>query len=231
MKKIFGFLTLFISLTIFNSCEEITQDDSGLSDAEIIQGLKEALKVGTDNSVIIAHALDGYYGDNRIRIPFPDDVQLVATTLNDVGLGSLVDEFVKKLNRAAEDAADEAKPIFLNAITGITIADGNAILFGGDNAATEYLKDKTYEDLKVVFRPDIENSLDVVGANQAWSDVASAYNAIPFVDPVNPDLADYTTEKALDGLFVLVADEELKIRTDPAARINEILQSVFSLLD
>jgi hypothetical protein len=215
---------LFMAFTI--SCE--TED--GLTDEQIIEGLKEALKVGTDNSVNNAHQTDGYFLNAFIKIPFPQDAEFVKTALEAIGLSTITDELVLKLNRCAEDAADEAKPIFVNAIVNMSFSDAVGILNGPDDAATQYLKSTTYDQLKAAFKPDIENSLESVGANTAWTNVMTAYNAIPLHDPVNTDLPDYTTGKALDGLFYLVAQEEAKIRTDPAARITEILQKVFGSL-
>lgn len=222
-------LSIFFSVFLifsFSSCEQL-QNVTPPTDAEITQGLKEALRVGTDSSTYNAHKLDGYFKNTEIKIPFPPDAQGAETILRNALLGSLVDELVLKLNRAAEDAADDAKGIFIDAITRMTIIDALSILDGANNAATIYLRSKTYDSLKIIFKPQIVASLSSVGANQAWSTLTTAYNKIPLVPPINTDLADYATTKALDGLFILVADEELKIRTDPAARVTEILQKVF----
>jgi hypothetical protein len=214
-----------ILVLVFAGCTLSCQKE--LTDNEIVEGLKEALRVGTQNSVASANQTDGYLGNLNIKIPFPEEAQFVATALSTIGAQSLVDDLVLKINRAAEDAADEAKPIFINAITNITFADAMAILNGADDAATQYLKTNTFSELKAVFKPDINNSLTSVGAAQAWTTVTDAYNAIPFHQTVNTDLADYSTGKALDGLFYLVAEEETKIRKDPAARVTDILQRVF----
>jgi hypothetical protein len=225
MKKIRIFLFALLSLFAF-SCEE----EGGLTNEQIIQGLKEALRVGTQNSVASTNKTDGYYGNSLIKIPFPQDAQFVMTALNAIPFVGppVVEELILKVNRAAEDAADEAGPIFLDAITNITISDGLTILQGADDAATQYLKTNTYNPLKQAFKPDIQNSLDQVGASQAWSTVTTTYNNyVPSPQPVNTDLADYTTGKAIDGLFTLIALEEGKIRKDPAARINDILRTVF----
>jgi len=216
----------YILATVLLGSMFACQKDS-LTTEQIIDGLKEALRVGTENSVVSANQTDGYFGNLAIKILFPDEAQFVADALSVVGLQSVVDDLVLKINRAAEDAADEAKPIFLNAITNITFADALNILNGADDAATQYLKENTYDALKSSFEPDISASLNSVGASQAWSTVMTAYNALPVHDPVNTNLGDYTTGKALDGLFYLVAQEEGKIRNDPAARITEILQTVF----
>ena len=143
------------------------------------------------------------------------------------GANALLDELEKKLNRAAEEAADEARPIFIDAITQITIDDAFSILNGSNDAATLYLEGKTAAQLYTAFKPDIENALTMVGAQQAWNEVIDLYNTVPFVTPVNADLADHTTNRALDGLFHLVAEEETKIRTDASHQVNETLQKVF----
>ncbi len=222
MGKIAKILCLAVFMTFSLSCEE-----ANLTDDQIIEGLKEALKVGTENSVNNAHQTDGYFGNLNIKIPFPQDALFVKDALEAIGLSALTNELILKINRAAEDAADEAKPIFLNAILAMTFSDALNILNGADDAATQYLRTNTYDQLKTAFKPDIEQSLNTVGATTAWSSVTTAYNQLPLHDPVNTDLADYSTGKALDGLFYLVAQEEGKIRNDPAARVTEILQTVF----
>jgi hypothetical protein len=229
MKKYLSIIGIVLLLSCFNSCEEITNitNNTTLTDAEITQGLKEALRVGTDTSTANAHKTDGYFKNVKIKIPFPPEAQYAETTLRSVLGNSLVDEFVLKLNRAAEDAADDAKSIFINALTNMTIDDALNILKGSNNAATNYLRLKTFDSLRIIFKPQINGSLSSVGASQAWSSLTSTYNNIPFVTPINTDLSDYTTTKALDGLFILIADEELKIRTDPVARVTDILKKVF----
>jgi hypothetical protein len=231
------FKTLLLTLPfIFTlaSCELL--GDKALTDAEVVAGLKEALHQGTDTSSQRLSAQDGYFGNPKVKIPFPENVQYVADAVsNFYFLGQpvgqeAVDAFILKLNRAAENAADEAKPIFINAINAMTIADGMDILMGSDDAATLYLKDQTFTDLKVAFRPDIENSLDQVGAQDAWDDVATYYNMVTS-DTVNTDLADFTTGKALNGLFKLIAEEELRIRTDVSARVTDLLAKVFAEQD
>jgi hypothetical protein len=196
---------------------------------KIIAGLKEALQVGANNSVLKANKKDGYFGDNRIKIPFPKDAEFVkkaVSSIPEVG-PKYVNDFEEKLNRAAESAAIKAKPIFIDAITKMNISDAMHILKGGDNAATQYLKANTSNDLTNAFKPDIQKSLTDAGAEKAWDKVISKYNKIPFHKKVKTDLSEYATEKALDGLFVLIADEEAKIRKDPAARVTDLLKSVF----
>lgn len=225
-KKLPLILSFLVLLPIV-SCEEI-----GLTAEQVIAGLKEALTVGTENSVTSVNKIDGYFNNIArpgIKILFPEEAQIVEDVVSSIPLigQPLVDNFVLNLNRAAEDAASFAKPIFINAITSITIEDAFGILKGTDDAATQYLKSKTFNELKNAFKPSIENSLESAGANDAWNEVISKYNSLPGSEPVTTDLPEYATTKALDGLFVLVADEELKIRNDPAARVSEILQTVF----
>lgn len=199
-----------------------------LTEAEVASGLKEALSIGISKGAAAAAQPDGYNKNSLIRIPFPQDVKKVESTLRAVGMGSLVDNFVLSLNRAAEDAAQEARPIFLGAIKKLTIRDVWGILTGGKDAATQYLKRTTSEELKVAFTPKIQASLDKVNATKYYSDVIGAYNSIPLVQKVNPDLTGYATQKAIDGLFLLVAQEEANIRQNPVARTTDLLRRVFA---
>ncbi|HEY9009321.1 DUF4197 domain-containing protein [Ohtaekwangia sp.] len=201
--------------------------ETPLTTAEVGEGLKEALINGISNGSDLASAVDGYFKNPRIKIPFPPDVKKVEDKLRQIGLGSEVDKFVMTLNRGAEDAAKEAKPIFINAIKQMTIQDAWGILRGSENAATEYLKRTTTAQLREKFQPVIANSLNKVNATKYYSDIVTQYNRIPLVEKVNPDLNDYATTKAMDGLFLLIADEEKKIRQDPVARTTELLKKVF----
>lgn len=166
-----------------------------------------------------------------VKIALPAELQKVESGLRKVGLGSLADEGVKALNRAAENAVKEATPIFVDAITQMTIADATNILMGQQNAATQYLQRTTTKSLYQKFNPVIKSSFDKVGADQIWSNIISKYNAIPMVQKVNPDLTDYVTEKALEGVFVMIEKEELNIRNNVSARSTNLLKSVFSLQD
>jgi hypothetical protein len=230
MRFISVFIALFmVSCMDYNLGQIPKPGQSGISEAKVIQGLREALNVGTANSVIQLNKKNGYFGNARLKIPFPKDAEFVKNTVKAVPVigPKLVDTLVLKLNRAAEHAAVKAKPVFVNAISKINITDAMSILNGSNNAATQYLKSKTYSELVLAFKPDIIKSLDAVGAQKAWKDVTSKYNSLPFAKKVNTDLAKYTTEKALDGLFLIIADEEAKIRKDPAARVSDILKQVF----
>ena len=205
--------------------------EESLSTEQVVAGLKEALIKGIATGSAEASKIDGYFKNPKIKIPFPPDVQRVEEKLRQIGLGNEVDKFVMTLNRGAEDAAKEAKPIFINAIKSMTIQDAWGILKGDDNAATQYLIKTTSVQLKSKFKPVIKNSLDKVNATKYYGDIVTTYNKIPFVEKVNPDLDDYATDKAIEGLFYLVAQEEEKIRKDPVARTTELLKKVFAAQD
>ena len=199
-----------------------------LTTAEVAQGLKEALIKGISTGSDLASRVDGYFKNPEIKIPFPPEVKKVEDRLRQVGLGNEVDKFIMTLNRGAEDAAKEAKPIFIEAIRAMTIQDAWAILKGEDDAATQYLKRTTSGLLKEKFKPVIQNSLNKVNATKYYGDIVTRYNQIPFVQKVNPDLDDYATDRAIEGLFVMIAKEEKNIRENPVARTTEILKKVFA---
>jgi hypothetical protein len=198
-----------------------------LTSGEVGEGLKEALINGISKGSDLVSQMDGYFKNPEIKIPFPPDVKKVEDKLRQVGMGDQVDRFVMTLNRGAEDAAREAKPIFITAIKSMTIQDAWAILKGEDNAATEYLRRTTSPQLVEKFKPVIQNSLNKVSATKYYGDLVNNYNKIPFVEKVNPDLNDYATGKAIDGLFLMIAKEEKNIRKDPVARTTELLKKVF----
>ena len=230
--KLFG---LLLSISLVFGCE-ITDilTDSGLggpTETEVIMGLKEALQIGTIKGVDVVGQADGYFKNAVIKILMPEGAQSVVNTLRDLGLGNLVDQAVLSINRAAEDAASAAKPIFVNAIKQMTIADAWTILRGDDNAATNYFKSKTSQQLYNAFKPKIETSLDKVGATRHYGDVMETYNQIPFVQPVNTDLSDHVTNKAIDGLFHMIEQEEKNIRTNISARVTDLLRKVFGAQD
>jgi hypothetical protein len=199
----------------------------GLTNTEAANGLKEALIQGISKGSDQASKQDGFYLNRLIRIPFPADAQRVASTLRTIGLGSQVDKFELTLNRGAEDAAKSAKPIFISAIKSLTFADVWGILTGEKDAATNYLKRTTTQQLTVAFQPIIQQSLDKVGATKYYTDLTTRYNQIPLVKPVQTDLNQYATGKAIDGLFTLVAQEEANIRENPVARTTDLLKRVF----
>lgn len=204
---------------------------AGLSNDDIVKGLKDALSVGSNNAGASASKVDGFYKDSLIKIPFPPDAEKVRQTALKLGMQSQVDQFVLSLNRAAEKAAEKAAPIFLNAITSMSIDDAMNILKGPNDAATQYLKSKTSQQLHDAFLPIVKQAIDSVQVTKYWTPLANAYNSVPFVTKVNPDLNEYVTQKALDGLFILLAQEELKIRQNPAARVDDILKKVFGSVD
>ena len=203
------------------------RSSSGLTEADAAQGIREALIKGTNTGVETVSKIDGYFKNPEIKIPFPPEAKEIESKLRSIGLGKKCDEVVLSINRAAEDAATEAKPIFIAAIKGMTIRDAINIVRGEQDAATQYLKRTTTEQLTLKFKPIIENSLEKVDATKYWDDVITTYNKIPFVTKMNPDLAAYVTDKAIEGLFVMIAKEELRIRKDPVARTSEILRKVF----
>lgn len=201
--------------------------ETPLTSDDVAAGLKEALIKGISNGSDLASQVDGYFKNEAIKILFPPDVKRVEEKLRQIGLGNEVDKFVMTLNRGAEDAAKEAKPIFISAIRSMTIEDAWGILKGEQDAATQYLKRTTSAQLKEKFSPVIQNSLDKVNATKYYGDLVGTYNKIPFVDKVNPDLNDYATDKAIEGLFVMVANEEKEIRQNPMARTTDLLKRVF----
>ena len=199
----------------------------GLSNEDIISGLKEALSLGSKNAGDKASKLDGFYKNDLIKIPFPSEARDMKNTLVSIGMKSQVDKFEKQLNRAAEDAAIKAAPIFINAVTKMNINDGLAILTGKNDEATQFLKRVTTSDLIKEFTPIIQASLSKVQITKYWTPLSKSYNQVPFVRKVNPDLNTYVTQKAIDGMFILVAQEEAKIRKDPAAQVTDNLKKVF----
>lgn len=216
--------------TIETAGDVLNGESSGLSNEEVIAGLKEALSVGTENAGSKASAMDGFNLNPRIHIPFPDKAIKVKDMAMNLGLEPQVDKFVTTLNRAAEEASREASPIFLDAILSMSISDGFEILKGGDHAATDYLRLKTYDRLYSTFKPKVEKAVSNVKVGENWTPLANAYNTATLItggEKVDPDLNNYVTERAIDGLFLLLSDEEAKIRQDPAARVTDLLKKVF----
>lgn len=201
------------------------------SNEEIIQGLKEALNHGTNNSTAQVSKVDGYLKNPRLFIPWPPEAVEMKNKLVKLGMQKKVDEFETSLNRAAEEAAKTAAPVFLTAIKNMTVTDGMTILKGNDTAATHYLKGATSTELYTQYKPIVKDAINKVKVTQYWDPLVKKYNKIPGVKKQNPDLEDYVTRKAMGGLFLLVADEEAKIRKDPMARVNDILKKVFGYAD
>ena len=197
-----------------------------LSTETIAAGLKEALRKGVDSGTTKLSAVDGFFKDAAIKILLPPEAQKVEKTLRSVGLGKLVDDAVLSMNRAAEDAAKSAAPIFMDAITQITINDALGILQGSDTAATAYLRRKTTDSLTAAFRPLIEKSLQKTDATKYWNKAMSTYNNFT-INKINPDLPGYVTDKALHGIFHEIGKEEQLIRKDPLSRTSDLLKQVF----
>ncbi|SDE14565.1 Protein of unknown function [Mucilaginibacter pineti] len=228
-------LLLFITLTSCDTLSQVanatTQQLGNPSTLEIGNGLKQALEIGTGKSSDQLSAVNGFLKNAEVKILFPPEAQKAEKTLRGLGLNSLCDNVITSLNHAAEDAAVQAKPIFVNAIKQMTLKDVTNILLGNKDAATQYFKQTTTLQLSGKFKPVIEVSLNKVGATKYYTDAAQAYNKVPFVSKINPDISDYVTQKAIDGLFIEIAKEELNIRQNLGARSTPLLQKVFAFAD
>lgn len=203
----------------------------GLSDLDISKGLKEALNKGIEKQVTKLTAVDGFNKNEMVKILLPEELQKVDKTLRKIGLSSLADEGITMLNRAAEDAVKEATPIFVAAVKNMSFVDAKNILMGNESAATTYLQTCTNTPLYAKFNPVIQSSFAKVGADKVWARIIKKYNDIPLVAKVNPDLTDYTTNKALEGVFKMIAVEEKIIRTDLNSRTSNVLKNVFAKQD
>jgi Protein of unknown function (DUF4197) len=202
--------------------------DKNLSNGDIVSGLKNALEVGTTNTVDLTGKVDGYFGNQAIKILLPKQLQSVEQGLRVIGQGDKVDEFVLSMNRAAEKAAPGAKDIFWGAIKSMSFDDARKILTGGDTAATEYFRAKTSGTLTAAFRPVVADSMKDVGVIQQYKQLQSSYQSVPFASSLpSVDIESYVVSKALDGLFLVLGEQEKKIRTNPAAQVTDILKKVF----
>ena len=231
---IFCFTLLFFVSTVSYAgfFDDILKGISGGSKGEtdegtIVSGLKEALSIGTENAIKNVSQVDGYFSNEIIKILMPEKIQNVADVLAKVGYQKQVDDFVLSMNQAAEKAAPEATGFFVDAIKEMSFEDAGNILNGGDTAATDYFKEKTSNKIYDAFKPVISSSMDQVGVTRSYKDMIGNYESIPFVKKESLDLDHYVTNKALEGLFYMVGQEEMKIRTDPAARVTDLLKSVF----
>lgn len=245
MKKIIQFVLIGVVAITIPSCDVLqetaaaasevlgdgsTETTNSLTNEDVISGLKEALDVGIKNAVDITSVTNGFLGNTEIKLPFPESAQAVKEKALEWGMDKQVNKIVTTLNRAAEDAVKTATPIFIKAIKNMTIQDGFKILKGGDGAATAFLKEKTRSQLITAFSPKVQQSIEKVKLTQYWEPVAKKYNLAMTLTggkKVDTDLNKYVTSKAIDGLFVMVAKEENKIRKDPAARVTDILKKVF----
>jgi len=236
---LFKKLLLLSSLSLFISCAELqqvvntlpTETGIGMDPSTIASGLRQALDMGIEKQVTKLTQKDGFYKNQLVKIMLPEELRKVDQGLRDIGLGSLADEGIKALNRAAEDAVKEATPIFVTAVKQITFTDAKNILLGPDNAATNYLEQRTNRALYAKFNPVIERSFSKVGADQIWANIITKYNSIPFVTRVNPDLTDYVTTEALQGVYKMISIEEKDIRNNISARTTTLLRQVFALQD
>lgn len=205
------------------------KDDKTITNTEIVAGLKEALELGAKTATNKLSVTNGFFGNAMVKVMMPPEAAKVENTLRQFGMGAYVDKAILSMNRAAEDAAIQAQPIFINAIKSMTIQDALNILKGSNDAATQYLKAKTMAQLTAAFKPVISSSLEKVNATRYWSEVFEVYNNLPTThNKVNPDLTAYVTERALNGVFLYIAEEENKIRMNPAARVSDLLKKVFS---
>lgn len=199
----------------------------GPDDSTVVSGLKEALSIGTENAVKNVSQVDGYFGNQIIKILMPEKIQKATDILKKIGYQKEVDDFVLSMNRAAEKAAPQAASIFVGAVKEMTFEDARGILNGGDTAATEFFKGKTQDKIYSSFKPIISSSMDEVGVTHSYKEMMGKYEALPFMDKESVDLDHYVTSRAMDGLFYMVGQEEKKIRTDPAARVTDLLKTVF----
>ncbi len=223
--------TTFASASLLDKVQEYRQKNrsaSGELDTNtIIAGLKEALSVGAKNGVARVSITDGYFGNQLIRIPVPNNVQRIERVMRKAGLGKEVDKFILSMNRAAEKAAPQALAFFIDAIKQMSIPDAVMILRGKDTEATEFLRSKTYEKIYGTFKPAVSSSMNDVGVTRSFKEMMDKAGKIPMLKRETVDLDHFVTSKALDGLFVMVGQEEKKIRKDPAARVTELLRTVF----
>nr|WP_294792636.1 DUF4197 domain-containing protein [uncultured Mucilaginibacter sp.] len=228
---------LLISLP-FSGCDVAQQAANAVINSqgqpttlEITNGLKQALELASNNSSEQLSAVDGFFANAAVKILFPPEARKAESTLRSIGLGKLADNVILSLNRAAEDAAKQAKPIFVSAVKQMTLQDVTNILLGSQDAATQYFKRTTTTELVNQFKPVIQTSLSKVGATRYYTDAVTAYNKIPLVTKLNPDIGEYVTQKAVEGVFYQIAQEELKIRQNISFRTTPLLQKVFGYAD
>lgn len=234
MKKI---VLSLVAFSLFGCAEmqqvldQLPQGTGILSQAEIGNGLKEALNNGITKQVSKLTATDGFYRNEAVKIFLPEELKVVDKKLRQIGLSKLADEGLKVINRAAEDAVKEATPIFVDAVKQMSFNDAKNILLGNESSATSYLQNTTTTSLQAKFTPVIQHSYSKVGADKVWSEIITKYNSLPLVKKVNPNLTEYTTSKAMEGVFKMIAVEEKDIRTNLNARSSDLLKKVFALQD
>lgn len=232
----FYFVAFIIILTSGCTSADVNRFIQGASQAtltneDVGNGLRDALVKGISVGADQAARENGFFGNELIRIALPEELRRLESTMRQFGLGSEVDRVLLTINRGAESAAKEAKPIFINAIRQLTIQDAFAVLRGDHDAATQFLRRTTTDQLTTLFQPKVQESLNDVGATKHYTDLVNAYNAIPTTRKINPDLNAYVTAMAIEGLFKVIAEEELKIRQNPAERTTAIMRRVFGSVD
>ncbi len=238
MKTLFSFVFALVLLTVPTSCEHL--EKLGISEQEIISGLREALSAGANSAASQLSVTDGYFGNQALKLLLPPEAKPVLDNISRIPGGqSLLDDVVLKMNRGAEKAALKAAPIFVNAITSMTLTDGRNILMGSDTSATQFLRKNTFSQLTNAFAPEINSAMDEIGAASAWNTLFSNYNTVASspagillnLQPVEANLGAYATNRALSGLFVKIAEQEKFIRDDPAKRTSDLLKKVFAEQD
>ena len=237
MKKLFLILFIFPIFTqaqywkdLKKAAEKVNKElinKNSFSEEEAANALKEMLNKGMGKGVSVLSVKDGYFANPKVKIPFPKNATKVADKLKKLGMQKQVDEVVLSINRAAEDAANSAKSIFVDAIKKMSIKDAIGIVKGNKTAGTDYLNRNTNSSLANAFKPIIKISLEKVNATERWESVMNTYNKIPFVEKVNPELETYVTEKAISGLFFMLAQQEISIRENPKERTSALLKKVF----
>ena len=232
IQKVLGTLVIMVMMAGCAELDQLAKNVQGSmpqtnSLSKIIAGLKEALSIGTGNAVLDVSQIGGYFKNQAIKILIPEEIQKTGDMLRKFGFGKVVDDFEHSMNTAAEQAAPKAKTIFINAITQMTFDDARRILNGPDTAATDYLRAKTSIAIAALFRPIITDSMNKVGVTRLYKQMVEPLKMLPIASPVPVDLDGYVTEKALHGLFTMVAEEEKKIRLNPAARVTDLLKDVF----
>ena len=230
MSKNFLFILIFFLFSSIWACSGLlgSLNKDMLDESTIISGLKEALSIGTEKAVKKTSIIDGYFGNKMIKILMPENIQKVADVLKKIGFQKQVDDFVLSMNRSAEKAAPQSLSIFSDAVKNMTFEDARKILKGGKTSATEFFKRKTYDKIYKAFKPIISSNMDEVGVTRSYKEMMSKYENIPFIDKESIDLDHYVTNKAIDGLFHMIGNEEKEIRTNPAARATKLLKTVFS---
>ena len=236
IRSLFGLLLICFPLSAYAQFQDFLKGlenvslpkSSSLNNEKIVSGLKEALNIGTENTVTVTGATDGFLKNEAIKILLPEKLQSMDKALRMAGFGPQVDELVVGMNRAAEQAAPLAQPIFQEAITSMSFEDAKKILNGGDSAATDYFQNKTRDQLTTAFIPSVEKAMNQVGVISQYNQLVGQYTSLPFIKSPSFDINNYVVGKSLDGLFYTLAEEEKKIRANPAARVTDLLKEVFN---